>query len=76
MPDNLSFDALEIINKQKITELLPFIVPSGISFVTFSDAHYLADIGKRRTVFYLRAPDFEEITKALGFKEGRYLELN
>lgn len=76
VPDNLSFDALEIINKQKITELLPFIVPSGIPFVTFSDAHYLADIGKRRTIFYLRAPDFEEITKALGFKEGRYLELN
>jgi hypothetical protein len=74
VPDNLSFDALEVRNKQKIEELLPFVNPKGIPFVTFSDAHYLIDIGKRRTVFYLKEPSFKEIAKALKFEEGRYPE--
>jgi len=76
VPENLSFDALEIRDKQKIKELLPLVNLKGIPFVTFSDAHYLIDIGKRRTVFYLPEPSFKEIIKALKFKEGRYLDFN
>lgn len=74
VPGNLSFDALEIRDKQKVTALLPFIMPKGVPFVTFSDAHYLADVGKKRTIFYLQEPSFKEIAKALKFEEGRYLE--
>ncbi len=76
VPDNLSFDALEVRDKQKIEELLPLVNLKGIPFVTFSDAHYLIDVGKRRTVFYLKEPSFKEVIKALKFKEGRYLEFN
>ena len=74
--ENLSFDALEVHDKQKVGKLLPLVKLKGIPFVTFSDAHYLIDIGKRRTVFYLKEPNFKEIIKALNFKEGRYLEFN
>ena len=76
VPENLSFDALEIRDKQKIKELLPLVKLKGIPLVTFSDAHYLIDIGKKRTVFYIKEPSFKEIIKALKFKEGRYLEFN
>ncbi|GAB6273713.1 MAG: PHP domain-containing protein [Peptococcaceae bacterium] len=76
VPENLSFDALEVCDKQKIREFLPFINQKDLPLVTFSDAHYLIDIGKRRTVFYLEEPSFEEVVKALKFNEGRYLEFN
>lgn len=37
----------------------------GIPFVTFSDAHYPDDIGKRRTVLTMDAPDCAGIESAL-----------
>ena len=65
IPEDLGFDALEIRDEANITRLLPFSVRKDLPFVTFSDAHYLYDIGKRRTRLELDEPCFEEVAKAL-----------
>ena len=65
IPDDLPFDALEVRNKEKATELLPLIMKKDIPFVSFSDAHYLVDIGKRRVELNLEEPNCTEISGAL-----------
>jgi PHP family Zn ribbon phosphoesterase len=65
IPDDLPFDALEVRNKEKATELLPLIMKKDIPFVSFSDAHYLVDIGKRRIELDLEEPNCIEISGAL-----------
>jgi len=65
IPVDLPFDALEVRNKEKATELLPLIMKKDIPFVSFSDAHYLVDIGKRRIELDLEEPNCTEISGAL-----------
>jgi PHP family Zn ribbon phosphoesterase len=65
IPDDLPFDALEVRNKEKATELLPLIMRKDMPFVSFSDAHYLVDIGKRRIELDLEEPNCTEISGAL-----------
>lgn len=65
IPDDLPFDALEVRNKDKAIELLPLIMTKDIPFVSFSDAHYLEDIGKRRITLQLEEPNCFEISRAL-----------
>jgi len=65
IPDDLPFDALEVRNKEKATELLPLIMKKDIPFVSFSDAHFLVDIGKRRIELDLEEPNCTEISGAL-----------
>ncbi len=65
IPDNLPFDALEVRNKDKAIELLPLIMKKDLPFVSFSDAHYLADIGKRRINLNLEKPNCKEIASAM-----------
>jgi hypothetical protein len=65
IPDDLPFDALEVRNKDKAIELLPLIMKKNTPFVSFSDAHYLEDIGKRRITLQLKEPNCLEISRAL-----------
>jgi len=65
VPEDLPLDALEVRKKENIPRLLPFIMNKGIPFVTFSDAHYIDDIGKRITTLPLNEPNVVEIAKAL-----------
>ncbi|NMC94074.1 MAG: PHP domain-containing protein [Syntrophorhabdus sp.] len=65
IPDDLPFDALEVRNKEKIIDLLPLIMKKDIPFVSFSDAHYLKDIGRRRISLDLKKPNCSEIANAL-----------
>ena len=65
VPEDLPFDALEVRDSDRKEDLLPFILSKGIPFVSFSDAHYLKDIGKRRTCLQLEKADFSEIKRAL-----------
>jgi len=65
VPENLAVDAVEIKDRDRIPEVLPFIIKKGLPFVTFSDAHYLKDIGKRRTSLELTEASFECIGEAL-----------
>ncbi|HNT44758.1 MAG TPA: PHP domain-containing protein [Syntrophorhabdaceae bacterium] len=65
VPADIPFDALEIRDRGKAGDLMPFIMRKGLPFVTFSDAHYPGDIGKRRTHLTLDAPDCVSIEGAL-----------
>lgn len=69
IPDDIPFDALEVRNKNNIPELLPYIMRKDLPFVTFSDAHYINDIGIRKTQLYLNEPSCKEIENA--FKSFR-----
>ena len=44
--------------------------------VTFSDAHFLADIGNRSTYFMIEDVSVDEIRKALHNEMGRRIILN
>jgi len=65
IPGEIPFDALEIKDPNRATELKPFIFQKDIAFVTFSDAHYLKDIGRRTTRLDLEEPSCKEIRRAL-----------
>ncbi len=65
IPADIPFDALEIRDLEKAESFRPFIKRKGLPFVTFSDAHYPGDIGKRRTYLTLDAPDCANIEGAL-----------
>lgn len=65
VPHNLPFDALEIKKNENIPHVLPFVLNNAIPFVTFSDAHYLNDIGKRRTFLEMERPTCKGIEMAL-----------
>jgi PHP family Zn ribbon phosphoesterase len=74
MPPDLPFDALEISAnmsipqaRQQYSELRSF------PFITSSDAHFPADIGRTCTRMYLESPSFREIRLALQKQEGRYI---
>jgi PHP family Zn ribbon phosphoesterase len=72
IPPNLELDGLEVSRQlgldsasSKIPDLAKF------TLVTFSDAHFLDDIGRPYTAFLLEVPSFEEIRMALSEKSGR-----
>ncbi|MHB8110534.1 MAG: PHP domain-containing protein [Syntrophorhabdaceae bacterium] len=65
IPANIPFDAFEVRNLDGAPDLMPFIMRKGVPFVTFSDAHYPKDIGRRKTVLALNAPDCKNIEDAL-----------
>lgn len=65
IPEDLPFDALEVRDKDKAMGLMPLILKKDIPFVSFSDAHYLQDIGKRRVSLNLKEPNCGEIANAL-----------
>ncbi|MCK4447712.1 MAG: histidinol-phosphatase, partial [Candidatus Marinimicrobia bacterium] len=72
IPDELALDALEvspIFNSGKAE--LNFPQAPGFPLVTFSDAHFLEDIGKGSTTFLIKEPKVYEIKKALLDKDGR-----
>jgi 3',5'-nucleoside bisphosphate phosphatase len=65
VPDNIPFDALEVRHLEKASDLLPLIMQKNVPFVTFSDAHYIADIGRRKIILDMDGPNCLEIAKAL-----------
>ncbi|HHF53113.1 MAG TPA: PHP domain-containing protein [candidate division WOR-3 bacterium] len=73
IPEHLDFKAVEIsymATEEEILERFPFL--KKYTLVSFSDAHYLKDIGRVYTEFYLSSPSIKEIKKALKKEEGRY----
>jgi PHP family Zn ribbon phosphoesterase len=75
IPKDLKFDALEMsptINRQTAEHL--FKEYNSFAWVSSSDAHYLKDIGKRTTSFFIKEPTIAEITSALKNIEGRRVE--
>lgn len=70
IPKDLSFDALEFspqMSKQEALRRFPEL--SRFPWVSFSDAHYPQDIGRRITVFTMDGISVKDIKKAL--REGK-----
>jgi predicted metal-dependent phosphoesterase TrpH len=65
VPENIPFDALEVRNIEKAKGLMSHIILKNVPFVTFSDAHYLADVGRRKTLLHMEKADCREIAQAL-----------
>lgn len=75
IPPRVRFDALEISWRETMhaaRERFPEF--SDYTFVTSSDAHYIEDIGKTRTLFNIRRPEFSEIAAALAGTGGCHVE--
>jgi PHP family Zn ribbon phosphoesterase len=72
IPEGLLLDGLEISRRTSKEEALErFRSYQRFSFVRFSDAHQLGDIGKNVTPFLLEKASSEEVKLALHHREGR-----
>jgi len=72
IPEGMSLDGLEISPRTSEEEARGrFHAYRRFSFVRFSDAHYLEDIGRSFTHFLLEKTTSEEVKMALHHQEGR-----
>src|SRR4030043_69783 len=76
IPEGLLLDALELSSNYESQtssfggrQVNPEIY--GFPLVTFSDAHFLKDIGKSYTIFLMEEASIGEIKKALSGEDGR-----
>ncbi|MFQ5867357.1 MAG: PHP domain-containing protein [bacterium] len=76
IPEGLDLDALELSpNYELRTPLRTRNYESyGFPLVTFSDAHYLEDIGRSVTCFVIEEATVDEIGKALLNRDGRMVK--
>jgi 3',5'-nucleoside bisphosphate phosphatase len=65
VPDDMHFDALEISNRKKLPTLLRFIEAKDVPIVSFSDAHCLEEIGRKRISLSMQEATFQELSRAL-----------
>jgi 3',5'-nucleoside bisphosphate phosphatase len=65
VPEDVPFDALEVSKTERLKNILDFVLAKDIPLVTFSDAHYLEDIGKRRISLSMEEPSFVGVARAL-----------
>jgi len=70
IPSGLRLDALEL-SASAVGAREKFYQEYDMPFVTSSDAHYLDDIGRSCTTFFMKKVSVEEIRKALQGKDGR-----
>lgn len=76
IPQDLEFDALELspnISESKALDRFPEI--KEFPLISSSDAHFLQDIGKSTTLFFLNEPTIYEIQNALKKIDGRSFSL-
>ncbi len=74
IPEGLRFDALELSPNYQCPSPKGHGSGSqryGFPLVTFSDAHFLSDVGKKFTIFLMKEPSVEEMRKALWGQDGR-----
>lgn len=77
IPKGICFDALEVspaASEEKINNLKA--EHPNFEFVRNSDAHFLKDIGKCRTKFFIKKPTFDEMQKAFKKIDGRKISIN
>lgn len=70
IPEGLKLNAVEVAFDLK-EEYRYFNLP----ILRSSDAHFINEIGKRSTDFFIERADFEEICFALNKKNGRYIKI-
>ena len=72
IPDGLNIDGLEISPRNSLEEVktrLPQV--NDFPIVSFSDAHYLEEIGRTHTSFFTESVSIDELSKALLNIDGR-----
>lgn len=75
IPPDLEFDALEMSpNTDRATAEGAFPDYSSFTWISSSDAHYLTDIGKRTTSFFMNEPTIAEMALAFKNLDGRRVE--
>jgi len=75
IPDNLKFNALEMschMDRKRAEEL--YVIYNSFPWISSSDAHYLDDIGKRTTKFFMNEPTTADMASALNNIDGRKVE--
>jgi predicted metal-dependent phosphoesterase TrpH len=70
IPKGLKLDAVEVSNPSSVRQEYDYPV------VTFSDAHFLEDIGKNSTCFMIEDASVQEISKAFRCELGRMVVSN
>lgn len=70
IPEGLKLDALEVSSLSSVEQEFDYPI------VTFSDAHYLDDIGRSSTCFMIEDASVDEIRKALRNEMGRRVVVN
>ncbi len=73
--EDLAFDALEMspnMSRQEAEET--FATYNSFAWISSSDAHYINDIGKRTTSFFMNEPTIEEMALAMKQINGRKVE--
>lgn len=76
IPGDLELDALEISsNTTRSCAVEQFPGIENFPLITSSDAHFLPDIGKVYSSFFIEAPGLNEIRKAFKKQEGRTVVL-
>lgn len=71
LPPRLAVAALEIGDPARQKEVASLLGGRKLALICSSDAHCLADVGRRSTRFYLEAPTLAEIRLALAGEQGR-----
>ena len=74
IPEELPLDALELSSNYDSGKTENY-KSYGFPLVTSSDAHFLTDIGKTSTAFFLNVPSLSEILMAFQGIEGRKVRL-
>ncbi|MBI4691397.1 MAG: hypothetical protein HY754_14195 [Nitrospirae bacterium] len=75
IPEDLKFDALEIspnTDKEKAEDL--FRGYKSFQWISSSDAHYIEDIGRRATSFFIKEATIAEMRAAMKKSGGRRVE--
>ncbi|NCA85579.1 MAG: PHP domain-containing protein [Clostridia bacterium] len=74
VPPDLNYDALELsrhVTTKDFVRAYPQLADK--TFIRSSDAHYVEDIGRCYTDFYLNRPTFDEVKLAFQKADGRYV---
>jgi len=72
IPEGLQLDALEISKRAGLDSIRTrYPQCRDYPVITSSDAHCLEDVGAAVTVAMMAEPSFQELTKALGNRDGR-----
>ena len=76
IPPDLEIDGVEVSHRVELATARDDVPGIGqFPCVTASDAHFLDDIGKVRTVFILAKPTIDEFRRALQDKDGRRIKI-
>ena len=76
IPPKVKFDALEISWRQSLADApLNYPDQSDYTFITNSDAHFLKDLGRTYTQYFMMQPEFSELAAALSRSNDRHVEV-